>query len=117
MVCNLIIVDFGISKKFKDNTLKFGYTKNIVGTISLHFWDRMRFGIQGKTCYIHDLVVHPDYRNLGLGTSLLKYALRFAKENKIYKLELACAEDLNNFYLKQGFQNVGNHLVFYSKEP
>ena len=33
MVCNLMIVDFGISKKFKENTLKFGYTKNIVGTI------------------------------------------------------------------------------------
>lgn len=93
------------------------YYKNIVGTISLHFWDRMRFGVQRETCYIHDLVVHPEYRNLGLGTALLKHALSFAKENKIYKIELACAEDLNNFYLKQGFQNVGSHLVFYNNEP
>ena len=30
---NLMIADFGISKKLKENTLKFGYTKNIIGTI------------------------------------------------------------------------------------
>ena len=29
---NIIIGDFGISKKMKENTLKFGYTKNIGGT-------------------------------------------------------------------------------------
>ena len=29
---NLMISDFGISKKLKENTLKFGYAKNIGGT-------------------------------------------------------------------------------------
>ena len=30
---NLMIGDFGISKKLRENNLKFGYAKNIVGTI------------------------------------------------------------------------------------
>ena len=30
---NLMIGDFGISKKLRENNLKFVYTKNIVGTI------------------------------------------------------------------------------------
>lgn len=29
---SLVISDFGISKKLRENTLKFGYTKNILGT-------------------------------------------------------------------------------------
>jgi N-acetylglutamate synthase-like GNAT family acetyltransferase len=84
----------------------------IIATIGLHFWNRMRPN-RGKSCYIHDLVVTPTYRNLLLGTRMMHSALTLAKNNQVHKMELACDASLDYFYHKFGFSNVGSHLVKY----
>jgi len=86
----------------------------IVATIGLHFWHRLR-PHSGKTCYIHDLVVAPTYRNLSLGRRIMHSSITLAKQNQVSNIDLACHPSLNNFYDKFSFNNVGNYLVKYIK--
>lgn len=55
---------------------------------------------------IHELVVLPDYRNLGVGKSLINKALEYFKERGIDTVELWVGDEnlqAINFYKKLGF--------------
>lgn len=86
--------------------------KNIIGTIAMHIWDRIRPS-SSKTCYLHDFIVCPSYRGKGIGKALLKKAIDLAKKEGIGKIELACDEKLVGLYIKFGFRPMAIHLVRY----
>ena len=53
---------------------------------------------------IENVVTHPDYRNRGIGTRLLKRAQEIAKEKGCYKVVLLTGrKNVIPFYEKAGF--------------
>ena len=55
---------------------------------------------------IENVVTHPDYRNKGYGTSVLKKSIQIAQKNNCYKVVLTTSrKDKNtiNFYENAGF--------------
>lgn len=55
---------------------------------------------------IENVVTHPDYRNRGLGTMVLKKAIDVAMDNNCYKVMLLTGskkEETLRFYVKAGF--------------
>jgi len=91
---------------------KFLLENKIVGSITMHFWNRIRPSTS-KTCYVYDLIVHPHYRNIGIGKQLIESSLKNIKSHKINKVDLACENGLVGFYEKFGFKPVAVHLVQY----
>lgn len=60
----------------------------------------------GRVGTLEDMIVHLDFRAQGIGSALLKFATRFAKEQQLKRLTLLT--DMSNkkahsFYLKNGF--------------
>ncbi|MBN2768674.1 MAG: GNAT family N-acetyltransferase [Campylobacterales bacterium] len=60
----------------------------------------------GRVGVLEDMIVHPDFRTQRVGSALLEFATRFAKEQQLKRLTLLT--DMNNkkahsFYLKEGF--------------
>lgn len=54
---------------------------------------------------IENVVTHPDYRNKGIGTRLLKRAQKIAKEKGCYKIMLLTGrKDAIPFYENAGFE-------------
>ncbi len=73
-------------------------------------------------CYIQDLVVHPDYRKIGVGDTIMKRLLAYVQEIRIDDTEmmlcLMCAKGREKFYEKYGFiarptQNLGPGMIQY----
>ena len=63
---------------------------------------------------IENVVTHPDYRNKGYGTAVLKKAIEAAKENNCYKVVLTTSrkdENTLRFYENAGF-NMGEKTAF-----
>lgn len=63
---------------------------------------------------IENVVTHPDYRNKGHGTAVLKKAIEIAQENNCYKVVLTTSrkdENILNFYENAGF-NRGEKTAF-----
>lgn len=86
--------------------------KAVVGFtgIEYHNWN--------NTAQVIDIFLHPDYRNKGYGTSLVKFLLKYLK-NKRYRSLIAEAPSLNpvlNLYLKSGFRICGFNDRYYSNK-
>lgn len=58
-----------------------------------------------KAVYVADVAVLAEYRNLGIGSQLLKTAQEFAKNNKIKYLKLIVYAD--NQKARQLYENMG----------
>ena len=66
---------------------------------------------------ITNIAVHPDYRNLGIATTILDYILKHCSESKISKVMLEVRESnyiAINLYKKYGFKVVGSRKNYYS---
>jgi GNAT superfamily N-acetyltransferase len=77
----------------------------IVGMISLLYSISTALG--GKVAILEDMIIHKDYRQMGLGKELLGKAIDFAKERNCLRLTLLA--DFNNdvaikFYQQSGFK-------------
>jgi ribosomal protein S18 acetylase RimI-like enzyme len=63
---------------------------------------------------IEFVFVDPKYRNMGLGTGLLKYAIKLAKEKGAKKVNLNVASNSTraiDLYKKMGFEQIGSTLL------
>lgn len=63
---------------------------------------------------IENVVTHPDYRNKGYGTAVLKKAIQIAQENNCYKVVLTTSrkdENTLRFYENAGF-DMGEKTAF-----
>lgn len=56
---------------------------NIIGYLTCFF---AYYTWIGKSLYVDDIFVRPEFRGKGFGTYLLKKAIVFAKENKCHKI-------------------------------
>lgn len=63
---------------------------------------------------IENVVTHPDYRNKGYGTAVLRKAIQIAQENNCYKVVLTTSrkdENTLRFYRNAGF-DMGEKTAF-----
>ncbi|MFT8710118.1 MAG: GNAT family N-acetyltransferase [Sporolactobacillus sp.] len=60
-----------------------------------------------RHAYICNVIVHPDYRKQGIGTALMKEALRLLRENNLYPT-LVASPGKKNYYEKLGFEAESN---------
>lgn len=63
--------------------------------------------------HIEDLVTLPEYRNKGLASKLLTYAINECKKHNIYKIILSTNENNLPFYIKNGFIKKGTECCMY----
>lgn len=52
---------------------------------------------------ILDLIVHPDYQNLGIGGQVLNKLITKCQQHEIKDIQLFCAKGYTSFYEKHGF--------------
>jgi len=52
---------------------------------------------------ILDIIVHPMYKRKGIGTKILKHLVARCKRYNIRDIQLFCAKNKVEFYLKNGF--------------
>ncbi len=67
--------------------------------------------------YITNIAVFPEYRSQGVGTALLKYLYKFAKEKSLKFISLEVRESnytAISLYEKQGFKTEGKRKNFYT---
>lgn len=63
--------------------------------------------------HIEDIVVHNNYRKIGISQVILDKLKEFAKNNNCYKIILDCKETLSHVYIKNKFEVNGLQMSFY----
>ena len=89
--------DIGVILVVRDSDKVIGMV-NILYTIST--------ALGGRVGNLEDFVVLPEYRNSGIGSKLLSYALNYAKKRGCQRITLLTDDDnqdAHRFYLKHGF--------------
>jgi glucosamine-phosphate N-acetyltransferase len=66
----------------------------------------------GKVGHIEDVVVNKEYQGKGIGEKIVKYVLKYAKDEDCYKTILDCVDEVKPFYEKLGFIHNANALRF-----
>lgn len=66
-----------------------------------------------KMAHIEDIVIDFNKRGYGYGKLLINELCKIAKEQKCYKVSLACSENNLQFYKKCGFKVDGLSMVNY----
>ncbi len=77
----------------------------VVGMTSLLFTISTAKGSQ--VCWLEDMIVHPDWRNQGIGGRLLQYAVNYARSQGMARITLLTdrsSEGSIRFYTRHGFQ-------------
>ena len=75
-----------------------------IGMVSLLFTVSTAEG--GPACWLEDMVLHPHWRNGGLGTRLLQHAIDWASNHGFTRISLLTDKtnkDAIRFYRRQGF--------------
>jgi ribosomal protein S18 acetylase RimI-like enzyme len=76
------------------------------------FWILMKY-YAGKHLEPDNVMIHPDYRNLGLGEKMIAFVEQFAREQDCEALELnVYVSNLagQRFWTRQGFNTIGHHM-------
>lgn len=76
-------------------------------------WITTRF-YSGKQLEPDNVIIHPDYRSLGLGQRLMDWIYQYAKSEQCEFCELnayVTNTAAHRFYLQQGFAILGFHFV------
>ncbi len=83
-----------------------------VGFAGLRFMNQLHHC--GKVAELTELYVLSEWRNMNIGTALLKHAVNLGKENNCLQLEISAnisREQTHAFYLKQGFEITHHRFV------
>lgn len=95
-----------------DNVFVVEHNKNLIATGTLIIQYKLTRG-GCKYGYIEDIVVDNKYRNHGIGKTLVKFLVDYAKGDDCYKVILNCSDNNVCFYEKNGFLKNGNEMVIY----
>lgn len=74
------------------------------------------FSFTGDVADLESIVIHSDYRKMGLGSSLIQKFIEKAKENSITKVFLEVRESnytAINLYKKFGFSEISRRKKYY----
>lgn len=63
--------------------------------------------------HIEDIIIDGNYRNKGIGKLIVEKLIKFAKENKCYKVILDCSVTNAKFYEKLGFKLKEQQMAIY----
>lgn len=87
----------------------------VIGTTSLII-DQKYIHSGGRVGHIEDVAVTPAYQRRGIGTALVRHAVRAARDRGCYKVILHCFANLSPFYQQLGFRdfNIGMRLDLQS---
>lgn len=82
----------------------------IVGSVTIFKIDLFTFSFH-PMLELFNVCVDSKYRENKIGTLMIDYVVKFAKENKYKSITLTCLEDLpaiHNFYEKVGFKRANS---------
>jgi glucosamine-phosphate N-acetyltransferase len=84
---------------------------DIMGSITVIYEQKF---IHNFSIYAHieDVIVDEKYRLLGIGSKLLQYVKKIAKDKNCFKLSLVCNESVKKFYLSNNFEARGLNMSF-----
>jgi len=68
-----------------------------------------------KSISIEDIVVRQEYRQMGIGSELLRYLINWGTKMNCYKVTLSCTQSNSAFYTKNGFSANSLGMVMYTK--
>lgn len=71
--------------------------------------------INGKVAYIMNMYTKPQFRRRGIATRLLDYLVNEAKAKNCTKITLNASDMGKPIYLKYGFKDIENDMVYYIK--
>ncbi len=75
----------------------------VIGTVSLVF--EYKFLYDGViAAHLEDLAVHENYQSAGIGSALMDYCIKSARENGCYKLILNCTKEMKKYYKRFGLK-------------
>ena len=66
-----------------------------------------------KIGHIEDIVTHKKYRNLGVGSLIVRELCELGKKEGCYKLCLASYKEAVEFYEKNGFIQSGSEALYF----
>ncbi|NDJ22346.1 GNAT family N-acetyltransferase [Nostoc sp. B(2019)] len=67
---------------------------------------------------IYDVIIKPNYRNMGLGTKLLDAVINHPQLSAVENIALYCLPEMIPFYERWGFtSNVGEIQLMYMGKP
>ena len=67
----------------------------------------------GSVGHIEDIIIHNNYRKLGLGKKIIDELVNISIKANCYKIILDCSEKNSNFYEKSGFTKKEIQMVKY----
>lgn len=78
--------------------------------------------LNGDTCHIGKLFVHPDYRGNGYSNDLISYLFNYFSDVQFFEVYTSAESELNlYFYNKHGFKEIkrdyidGSEFVYFKK--
>jgi len=74
----------------------------ILGSITIFIEHKMTYN-GCKMAHIENMLVEKDMRHQNIGSKLINCSVGIAKEQKCYRIDLACDESVKNFYIKNNF--------------
>ncbi len=87
---------------YPDTSFVIETNKNIIGFI----FCSIEITFNGKCLYVHDFVIHAENQDKGIGTTVLEFLEKYAKENKLNEISLNAYlySFAYTFYKKWGFK-------------
>ena len=70
----------------------------------------------GKIGYIENIVTHPNFKNKGIGKTILETLFNISKANNCYKIILQCKEENVGFYKKCNYDVSGIAMQRFIKK-
>ena len=85
---------------------------NIIGTGTILIENKfIRGGM--NVGHIEDIVIHQNYRRIGISQTILDKLKEFTKNNNCYKIILDCKESISSVYKKNNFEVNGLQMSYY----
>jgi glucosamine-phosphate N-acetyltransferase len=87
------------------------FDNKLIGSITVIYEQKF---IHNLSIYAHieDVIVDENYRHMKIGSKLLDYVKKIAKEKKCFKLSLVCNDMVKPFYLNNNFEERGLNMSY-----
>lgn len=101
-VSNCVIFNILFKSTNRFFVVKDQILNKVVGFAAIYYLDK----ITGRTvAQIEDVIIHPDYREEGIGQSLIEFCMDYVQDQRsCYKIVLNCEKHNIPFYEKCGFK-------------
>ena len=97
-------IDNAVADKALSNSIAVIGVRNAIGE---HIGMLRIIGDSIYSFYFNDVIILPDYQNMGLGTRMVRFAIDFLQnkycENSMFSVSIFSNEDAVEFYMKSGF--------------